>query len=87
VNNANIALIGLAVLFGLLLIANLVLALVVIMKLRGRGESSVVQRGWNRSFLHGWKYPDLRLYMIGWTFVGILLSVVFCILMVVILTM
>jgi len=87
VNPSNIALICLAGSFGLLLIVNLVLAIVVINRMRGRGEPSVVMRGWNRPFLHGWKYPDLRPLMIGWTVAGILLGVAFCILMVMILTM
>jgi hypothetical protein len=87
VNSSSITLILLAVLLGLLLVVTLVLAITVIFKMRGRGEAAVMKYGWNRPFIRGWKHPDLRPLMIGWTLAGILLSVVFCILMVVILMM
>ncbi len=87
VNSSSIFLILLVGAFGLLLVVTLVLAITVIFKMRGRGEAATMKYSWNRPFIRGWKHPDLRPLMIGWTLAGILLGVVFCILMGVILTM
>ena len=86
-NSSNIALYCMVGLFGVLLIVNVALAFTVIFKMRGRGETSTHRLNWNRPFLRGWHFPDLRLYMIGWTLAGSVLSVVFCIMMVMILRM
>ncbi|MBN1123082.1 MAG: hypothetical protein JXJ17_18560 [Anaerolineae bacterium] len=86
-NSSSIFLILLAGLLGLLLVVNLVLAITVILKMRGRGEAATMKYSWNRPFIRGWKHPDLRALMVGWTLALILVSVVFCVLMVAILTM
>lgn len=79
-DSSNIALICVAGLFALLLVADLVLAVVVILKMRGRGEHVMMRTGSDRAFIRGWKHPDLRPYMIAWTLTGVLTCLATCIL-------
>ena len=78
---SNIILIGLVVLLTILLIANLGLAITVIMKMRGRGEAPVAY-SWNRPFIRGWQYEDLRPLMLLWTAVMLGVGLAGCLLLV-----